>query len=357
MSVDPDSCGGADNGAGLNRRMAMADARDGARATAAIDDFFRDPVDRIDDRTRQALDTLFAGIVHAIEADLRDRAGRSAIRRGATRSVATLAGGDMVVARLRATPAVRHGAVMRMLLARVELDGLAARLVPVATTQDGVSLLARLVDCPDAAIAAAAVDLFTHEARRRDAEAGPRSDLPAELHHRLVWQVAAAVRAVNAVLPDRDRALAEAAWGCIAAHDEGDRVEAAAVRLAAAIDARPDELPALMLESLGDRRPALFVAVLARAAGMDFDQARGLVIDPAGDRLLCALRAIGIDRRAMAGIGVALAQADPRRDVDALADRIDAIMAMPVADCALALAPMSLDRDFRDAIRAIGLAA
>lgn len=335
----------------------MADARDATRRAAAIDDFFRDPADRIDDRTRQALDTLFAGIVGGLEADLRDRAARSAIRRGATRAMATLAGGDAIVARLRDTPAIRGGAAMRMLLARVELDALAARLAPVATTQDGASLLSRLVDCPDAMIAAAAADLFAQEAMRRDGEAPVRSELPAELHHRLVWHVAAVIRAANPVSPDRDRALADAAWQCIAAHDEGDRVEAAAVRLAAAIDARPEELSALMLETLGDRRPALFVAVLARSAGMDFDQARGLVIDPAGDRLWCALRAIGVERTTMARIGVALAQADPRRDVDALADRIDAIMAVPVADCALALAPLCLDHDFRDAIQAIGPAA
>ena len=356
MSVESTPVRGAETGAALVLRMAMADAREAARRAAAIDDFFRPVTDRIDDRTRQALDTLFAGIVLTIDADLRDRAAQSAIKRGAARELATLAGGDVVVDRLRDTPAIRTGAVIRMLLARVELDGLATRLAPMATTQDGTSLLSRLVACPDAGIAAAAAEQLALEARRREAEAPILSELPAELHHRLVWQVAAAIRAANAVSPDRDRALSDAAWHVIAAHDEGDRVEAAATRLAAAIDARREERPALLLEALGDRRPSLFVAVLAHATGMDFDQARGVVIDPAADRLLYALRAIGLDRSMMARIGVALAQADPRRDVDMLADRIDGVMAVSIAACVTALSPLCLDHDFRDAIQAIGTA-
>lgn len=357
MSVEPTLVRGAETGPALVLRVAMADAREAARQAAVIDDYFRPVTDRIDDRTRQALDTLFTGIVLAIDADLRGRAAQSAMKRGTVRDMATLVGGDVVVDRLRDTPAIRTGEVMGVLLARVELDGLATRLAPMATTQDGVSLLSRLVDCPDPGVAAAAADLLTLEARRREVEAPIVSELPAELHHRLVWQVAAAIRAENTVFPDRDRALSDAAWHVIAAHDEGDGVEPAATRLAAAIDARCEERPALLVESLGDRRPSLFVAVLAHAIGMDFDQARGVVIDPDGDRLLYALRAIGLDRSTVARIGLALAQADPRRDVDRLADRIDAVMAVSIADCVSAVSPLCLHRDFRDAIQTIGTAS
>ena len=60
--------------------------------------------------------------------------------------------------------------------------------------------------------------------------------LPADLQHRLAWRVAAAVRPATAD-PDADRAIAEATNRHLGAHDEGDRIEAVATRLAAAIDA------------------------------------------------------------------------------------------------------------------------
>ncbi|MFM9701215.1 hypothetical protein, partial [Streptomyces europaeiscabiei] len=82
----------------------------------------------------------------------------------------------------------------------------------------------------------------------------------------------------------------------LGAHDEGQRPEAAAVRLAAAIDARASEVGPLLVDALGDRRLSLFVAVLGRAVDVDFTAARQIMLEPEGDRLWLALRAAALDR-------------------------------------------------------------
>ena len=125
------------------------------------------------------------------------------------------------------------------------------------------------------------------------------------------------------------------------------------MRLAAAMDARPNELAAVLVESIGDRRLSLFVAVLAQALGIAFDQVRAITLDPEGDRLWLALRAIDLDRPTIARIGLALSEADPRRDIESFADALDDIMAIGAEDARAALAPLALNRDFRLALRAL----
>ena len=125
------------------------------------------------------------------------------------------------------------------------------------------------------------------------------------------------------------------------------------MRLATAIDAPQDELAELMTEALGDRRVTLFAGLLAHALGIDYAAARDIALDTAGDRLWVALRSLDFGRAAIARIGVALCEADPRRDVEAFADQIDAIMAIEPGEARAALAPLKLPADFRAAILAL----
>ena len=147
--------------------------------------------------------------------------------------------------------------------------------------------------------------------------------------------------------------IVEAAQRSLAAHDEGERPEALAVRLAIAIDARADELATLLIGALGDRSLNLFVALLGRAVDLDYDGARAIVLEPEGDRLWLALRAAGLDRATIARIALALADADRRRDIERFADDLDDIAAMPVSTARSALAPLTLHHDLRLAIDAL----
>ena len=73
----------------------------------------------------------------------------------------------------------------------------------------------------------------------------------------------------------------------------------------------------------------------------------------AGDRLWVALRAIDLPREAIARIGYALCEADPRRDLEQFADVLDWIMAVAPQEARAALAPHYLDPDYRAALQAL----
>lgn len=356
MSIDAaDINDGTQEGAcHLLARGAADDVCADRRLRAAIDDYFVPPESRLDDRLRAALDAVLAVTIGTVEGELRQYAARLLAGRGAPDAAARLATGQPVVLDvLVRTGILRDGGLVSELAARVRQDLIGDALPSNAQEPDRPSLLVRLASGPDMIIAAAASAMMAAEARRRgmaDPANVARSDLPAELHHQLVWRTAAVLRDQVRGEPEVDRALSDAALRSLAAHDEGERLEAAAARLGTAIGAQPTELQAYLIEAIGDRRIALFIALLAQAMGFGYDLTRDIVLDPVADRLWLVLRAVKLERPAIATIGLALCEADPRRDVDAFADRLDAIMAVDPAAARDALATLGLHPDFRRAI-------
>ena len=340
------------------RRLgALADER----LSGAIDDFFLSEDGRLDERTRLSLGRVLAAVVQGIETEIRRHAARVLSGRGAdAEAEQVLKGHEDVVRRLSRAGLLRDRALMDELIAQVRCDLIAEGLPPSIAAPEQASLLVRLADVDDGVVAGAARGLLAAEARRRAAaEQGgvPSGALPAERHHQLVWWVAASIRegqvTANGDHSGMDRAIVEAAQRSLGGHDEGLRPEAAAARLASAIDARPDELGELLIDALGDRRLLLFIAVLGRAVDLDFDGARAIVLEPEGDRLWLALRAAGLDRPTIAQIALSLADADPRRDIEAFAEDLGAIAAVPVDAARSALAPLTLHHDLRLAIDAL----
>lgn len=354
----------------LLARAATANLRAEARLRGAIDDFLLPDDMRLDDRMRTALATTLDDLVTGVALALSRHAARLLIGRGA-QTVAEALSADVppILDRLVAAGMLRDSDVMRELVGRVRQDVLADALPTEAPEDpDRASLLPRLAQSPDTVIASSAVAFLVAESRRRvptvpgqHAHQAPATDLPAELHRRFVWWIAAALRErfaepAGGALAVLDRALAEAALRAIAAHDEGDRLEATAMRLAGALDAQADELPTLLLEALADRRLTLFVALLGHALGLDYSDAREIVLDPSADRLWLLLRALELDRASIAQIGLALSEADPRRDLDAFADALDSIVAVAPAQARAALAPLMLHPDYRAALVALARA-
>lgn len=348
----------------LLARAAAADGRADERLRVAIDDFYLADDARLDDRTRLAMGQVLGDLARGVEGALR----RHAARLLALRAVPTLADAlgtesPATLERLVGSGLVRDRDLMRELFGRVRQDLLADALPSEAPEDpDRASLLPRLAHAPDGVVAAGAMALLAAESRRRvPATPGARrsTELPAELHHRLVWWVAAVLRerfadAAPDALAQLDRALAEAALRSIAAHDEGDRLEAVALRLAGALDPQVDEFAGLLVESLADRRLALFIALLAHAMGIDYADAREIVLDPGAERLWLLLRALELDRESIARIGLALSEADPARDLDRFADTLDEIAAIDSVVAREALAPLLLHRDYRAALVALG---
>lgn len=348
-------------GDGPIERARVARLRASARLADAITDFFLHEDARLDDRTRVVLARVLGGVVAAVEADILRHAARLLATRGATVLAETLLSAEIdVIGRLTRAGLLADAQLIGELLARVREDEIADAL-PIAVAGDAPSLLVRLTDVPDTVVASAARALMAAAARRRTGDEGHAigTDLPGDLHHRLVWWVAAAIReaSLDRDDPDVDRALGEAALRSVGAHDEGERMEAVATRLALAIDARAYELAPLLLEALGDRQLALFVAVLGQAVGLDYPQMRDVVLEPEGDQLWLALRAAGLERATIAQVGLALADADSRRDVEALADMLDEVVAITPDAARGALAPLALHPDFRAAMTMLARSA
>ncbi|MEO5867103.1 MAG: DUF2336 domain-containing protein [Sphingomonas sp.] len=351
----------------MRARALTADARAEYRLRVAIDDFFLPDNARLDDRLRAALAIAISGMTASVDVALRQHAARLLASRDAPELAERLrAEPRTVLDRLVAAGLMRDTDLMRELIGRVRSDVLSESLPVQAPEEfDRPSLLVRLSQSDDHVIASGAMALLGAENRRRltaPTDLPSWSDLPADLHHRLVWWVAAALReqlacVAGGALPALDHALAEAALRHIGAHDEGDRVEAVAMRLAVAIDARADELALLLVEALADRRLSLFVALIAHALGLNFGDAREIVLDPVGDQLWPVLRALEIDRTSIARIGLALTEADPRRDVEAFADSIDEIADLAPINARAAVAPLLLHPDYRAAMLALARGA
>ena len=341
--------------------MAAADMRAEQAVAAAIDDFFLSAEDRLDDQMRSALAGAITDLIAVVDIAFREHAACLLADRGDAGLAKALASeSTSVQRRLTNAGLLRDTDFMREMIARVRQDIVAAALPPVSPEPpDSPSLLVRLTEHRDGVIATRAMALMTAEARRRSRGDGTRgnTDLSAELHHRLVWWTAAAIRernvAQDASPESLDRAIVDAAARTLSAHDEGERLEAAAMRLSAAIDASSDTLTPLLLEALGDGRLALFIASLAHAIGIDYDLAREIVLDPDGERLWLVLRALDLKRDAIARIGLSLCEADARRDVEGFVDRIDTIAAIDRDQARSAIAPLTLHPDYRAALLAL----
>jgi hypothetical protein len=353
MSIDQgDWDDGARSSAGtLLARAAAATRLADRRLADAIDDFFLADDSRLDDRMRATLAATLTAMVAVVEQDLRRRTVTHLVG-GDPALIQRIERGAPVLDRLVATGLLRDPDLMRELIARTRQD-LLVDLLPALPPEEigSSSLLARLAGSADAWVADAALALMAAESRRRgliDSNRLDQTELPAELHHRLVWWVAAAIREPLGAT-GADRMIVEAALRALADHDESDRLESTAMRLAASIDPQPAELATVLTHAMGDRRVALVIALLGQALGIDFATMRQIVLD-GGEQLWLALRGAGLDRATVARIGLSLCEADPRRDVEAFADQLEAIAAISPDEARGALAPLRLHPDFRAAM-------
>lgn len=313
----PEPRGGPAIGApDLLARAAAAEMQGRALHAATARDIAIPESLRLDERTRAGVRLRLEQIVGAIEASLR----RAVAPEG-------FPGVGPTLPLLHAAGMPADPALAGELLAAVRLDQLAAGL-PHHAPEDPArpSLLNRLAEHPAPALSEPARALLLAESRARSPEAG-RWRLPLILHTRLLWWVAAAMReqagSLAGVALDAALCAAVQAECALAERCAEDQVEAVASRLAAALDPAPAEWARVMLEALRDRRLPLLLALIARAADIDVAEARALLLDPGAERLLLVLHALDLPREGIAELCFALCNADPARDLGALADAVD----------------------------------
>jgi uncharacterized protein (DUF2336 family) len=174
--------------------------------------------------------------------------------------------------------------------------------------------LFELVRDADEEIAREAMALLIARSRRFDRFQEPvmaRTELPAEIQHRLVWMVAASLRQYIVQqhrLPAgaADAAIAAAASELIAAYDEGETLEARAARLTGLLHRSGRLDDALLLRLLDDGNLPLFIAAAGWRSGLDYSACWEVLSDPRGRGPALLLCAAGVSREAAASILLAL---------------------------------------------------
>ena len=171
-------------------------------------------------------------------------------------------------------------------------------------------LLGEYVQDEDEAIAAEAMALILARSRRFDSFQEPllgSSDLPADLHHRLVWLTAAALRQYMVQqhqIPSgaADGAIAASGAVLVRGYDEGKSLEACATRLARLLR-RSGRLEGRDLaRMLEEGLLPLFLAAIGLRTSLDYASAWEILSDPQGRGAAVLLRASGLERPDAAAI-------------------------------------------------------
>jgi plasmid stability protein len=283
----------------------LASAR--ARLLAATADLGLPDGQRLSDRQRHVVRSIAARLARAIEDELRS-ALAEALPGDEIRAALTSSQVEIALPILEASGALISPGFVEILLRRAEEH----RLHRPGASEN--ALLIDLAGDADEAIAGEAMGLLIARSSRFDSFGDPvlaRSDLPAELEHRLVWTVAAALRRYaverhDADPPLVDESLSAAAARLLAGYDEGDGFEARSLRLARLLrdSGRLDD--AVTVRALSDAGLPLLVAILSVRTGLDAPAVWQIHLagSPRGSTLL--LRGAGIARDHAGAIFLAL---------------------------------------------------
>jgi uncharacterized protein (DUF2336 family) len=227
-------------------------------------------------------------------------------------------------------------------------------------------LLFELVRDPDESLAAEAMALVVARSRRFDRFQEPvlgHVDLPAELQHKLVWLVAAALRhyltqqhGLRAV----DAAIEGAAGAFVADYDEGAGLEAVAARLVRRLQvARRLDGP-LLARMLGEGALPLFIAGAGALAGVDHFAAWEILSDPRGRGPALLLRAAELEREDAAAILLLLntrGRLFSGAEGDAAAEQLELFDSLDVATAADVLRLWQSDPAYRASVARISTRA
>jgi len=292
-------------------RLLLAAARE--RFAAAATDLLLPDQGRLTEWQRLTAASLLTRLVGAIEDDLRARIAARFEDQAALHAALSSAHVPIALPILERAQALRDPELTQILVRRAEEH----RFWTAHAAHGHADFLHDLVRDADDDIAAEAMELVIGRARRFDRFQEPllgEIELPAELQHRLVWRIAAALRhyiVQHHRAAGIDAAVEGAASALIAGYDEGDTLEARALRLARRLD-RADRLDgALLARSLEEGMLPFFLAGLAVRCALDTGAAWEVMSDPRGRGPALLLRAGGIDRPAAAAILLALASRGP----------------------------------------------
>jgi len=330
------------------RRLDAAARR---RLSAAAADLALPEALRLGDWQRVTVRSLFAKLVRAIEDELRSALLDTEVVRGHEPLAAAFGSGHLAVAgpMLEASGGYGDDELVAALIRRAEEH----RRWRARAGEGEMPLLIELIRNDDPEIAAAAMAFLVGQNRRLDSFGDPdtaRTELPADLQHRLVWRVAAALRTYMTDLHGRDpvaadEAVVTAAGRFLAAYDEGDTLEARALRLVRRLDAVGRLNDRFIADSAGQGSQPLLIAALALRLGLSVAAIWNVLSDPKRRGPIFLLRAARLGRPEAAAILVALGASE-----DVLGAQADLFDVTDEETAAEALRLWRFDAGYRAAI-------
>lgn len=284
-------------------RLLLAAARE--RFSVATTDLLLPERSRLSEWQRLTASALLLRLVRGVEDGLRARLADDFAESEALHAALGSARVEIALPMLERAQVLRDAELGTILVRRVEEHRYWKEHAHVAE-----DFAASLVRDPDPTIAAEAMTLLIARSRRFDRFQEPvigQADLPAELQHRLVWLIAAALRQYMVqrhAVPSgaADAAIAAAASALIAACDEGHGLEASCMRLARLLAQAGRLEGADLARLLEEGQLPLFVAAIAVRCALDYASAWELLSDPDGRGPALLLRAGGVERDAAAWI-------------------------------------------------------
>jgi hypothetical protein len=339
-------------------RLLHAAARE--RVAVALADLFVPQSLGLSEQHRTSMGALLARLVRSVEDDLRTNLATrfDATRYPAINAALTSVRVELVLPILASSDALKDPELITLLLRRVEEH----RLYLTAQARpgkEGRELLAELVRSRDEIVARSAMVLLIAQSRRLDRFREPviaSPELPAEIEHRLVWTVAAALRVYlitrQHIEPvEADAALSAAAAARLASYDEGDGLEARSMQLAQRLDSRGRLDNALMVRALEEGLLPLFLAMIAVRCRMSLDAAWEILSDPRGNGAAFLLKAADLPREQAGTMLLALAHGVPGANPDDLLVRqMEAFDTMSHDEARDAISLWTVDAAYRTAV-------
>jgi uncharacterized protein (DUF2336 family) len=283
-------------------RLLLAAARE--RFAVAATDLLLPDSARLTEWQRLTAAALLTRLIHSIEDELRARLSPRFEAYPAVHAALSSARVPIALPILERAQVLRDADLGNVLVRRVEEH----RFWRAHAPADGQDLLFELVRDADEVVAAEAMELVIARSRRFDRFQEPdmgQVELPAELQHKLVWLVAAALRhyiVQQHGLAAIDGIIEEAGSALVAQHDEGMIFEAHATRLAQRLAGQGRLDGAILVRILSEGMLPLFIAGTATLCGLEHAAAWEVIADPRGRGPAILLRAAGIGREEAAAI-------------------------------------------------------
>jgi len=293
-------------------RLLLAAARE--RFAVAATDLLLPDRARLTEWQRLTAAALLTRLVRGLEDEMRARLAVRFEGHEALHAALSSAHVPIALPILERAQVLRDSELSNVLVRRVEEHRYWKAHAPAA---GGDELLFELVRDTDEEVAAEAMEMVVARSRRFDRFQEPamgQVELPAELQHKLVWMIAAALRHyivqhhhVAAV----DAAIEESASALIANHDEGATLEACAVRLARRLHAAGRLDGDLLARALAEGTLPLFIAGVSALCALDYAAAWEVFADPRGRGPALLLKAGAVEREPAAAILLLLSSRGP----------------------------------------------